>query len=269
MRCHDGPFAFSGDRFASGLPVEEATLETESPASEASRCSSLAGSMLRSYALHATLPALLLCLLGARSAVADDVQSWTEVEVGVPGSDRIDWTVGGVARIRDSLGSVYDRRARTDVEFGLSDVASVTLGYILLNRAREEFGSGFGWDHRLHAALTYPLLRRGVRVEGTTLYERHIGRRDSGDFNRYRQQVELERPAARVSPWLHQSLAFERRGFVRSRSRVGIRWRLRSGHSFIGAYQFERRRSGGAWRPRHAVLSEWSLDLGTGQTAAR
>ena len=213
--------------------------------------------------------ALGLFLLGERPVAADDLQSWTEVEVGVLAADRIDWTIGGVARIRDSLGSVYDRRARTDVEFTLSDLASVTLGYILLNRARTDFGPDFGWDHRLHAGLTYPLLRRGFRVEGTTLYERHIGRRDSGDFNRYRQQVELERPGARVSPWLHQSLAFERRGFVRSRSRVGVRWRLGSGHSFIGAYQFERRRAGATWRPRHAVLSEWSLDLGAGQTADR
>ena len=208
-----------------------------------------------------TLLALLFFLVGARPVAAADVQSWTEIELGVLASDRIDWTVGGVARIRDSLGSVYDRRARTDVELTLSDVASVTLGYILLNRAGADSDSGFGRDHRLYAALTYPLLRRGVRVEGTTLYERHVGRRDSGDYNRYRQQVELERPAARVSPWLYQSLAFERRGFVRSRSRVGVRWRLGSGHSFVGAYQFERRRTGAAWRPRHAVLSEWSLDL--------
>ena len=225
--------------------------------------------MPRIAASHVTLLAVLMFLLGARPVVADDIQSWTEVEVGVLAVDRIDWTIGGVARIRDALGSVYDRRARTDAGFTLSDVASLTLGYILLNRTRTDFGSGFGWDHRLHAGLTYPLLRRGIRVEGTTLYERHVGRRDSGDFNRYRQQVELERPSARVSPWLYQSLAFERRGFVRSRSRVGFRWRSRSGHSFIGAYQFERRRSGATWRPRHAVLSEWSLALGAGQTAVR
>ena len=229
--------------------------------------------MHRISVTRAPVLGLLLLLLGSRPGAADDVQSWNEVELVVVSSDRIDWTVGGVARIRDSLGSVYDRRASTDMEFMLSDVASVSFGYILLNRARTDFGSGsvsgFGWDHRVHAALTYPLLRRGVRVEGTTLYERHIGRRDSGDFNRYRQQVELERPRARVSPWLHQSLAFERRGFVRSRSRVGVRWRLGPGHSFIGAYQFERRRSGPTWRPRHAVLSEWSLDLAARRTVVR
>ena len=225
--------------------------------------------MTRTAASHVTLLAVLLVLLGERLVAADDVQSWTEVEVGVLASDRIDWTVGGVARIRDSLGSVYDRRARTDVEFTLSDLASVTLGYILLNRTPAGLGSGHAWDHRLHAGLSYPLLRRGVRVEGTTLYERHVGRRDSGDFNRYRQQVEIERPSARVSPWLYQSLAFERQGFVRSRSRAGVRWRLGSGHSFIGAYQFERRRSGATWRPRHAVLSEWSLDLAARRTSVR
>ena len=225
--------------------------------------------MTRIAASHVTLLAVLPVLLGERPVAADDVQSWTEVEVGVLASDRIDWTVGGVARIRDSLGSVYDRRARTDVEFALSDLVGVTLGYILLNRTPAGLGSGHDWDHRLHAGLSYPLLRRGVRVEGTTLYERHVGRRASGDFNRYRQQVELERPSARVSPWLYQSLAFERQGFVRSRSRAGVRWRLGSGHSFIGAYQFERRRVGATWRPRHAVLSEWSLDLAARRTAVR
>ena len=223
--------------------------------------------MPRIAASRVTLLALLVFLLGARPAVADDLQSWTEVEVGVLAVDRIAWTVGGVARIRDALRSVYDRRSRTDVKLTLSDGASMTVGYILLNRTQDDFGSGFGRDHRLHAGLTYPLLRRGFRVEGTTLYERHIGRRAGGDFNRYRQQVELERPSARVSPWLHQSLAFERQGFVRSRSRVGFRWRFRSGHSFTGAYQFERRRAGAVWRPRHAVLSEWSLALGAGRTA--
>ena len=200
-----------------------------------------------------------LLVLGPRVVAADDVQSWTEIKLGILASDRIDWTVGGVARVRESLGSVYDRRGRTDIQFTVTDLASVKLGYILLNRTRDGFD--FGWDHRLHAGLTYPLLRREVRVKATTLFERHVGRPNVADFNRYRQQVELDRPRARLSPWLQQSLAFERRGFVRSRSRVGFRWRLGARHSFIGAYQFERRRSDATWRPRHAILSEWSVDL--------
>ena len=108
--------------------------------------------------------ALGLLLLGARPAAADGVQSWTEIELGVLASARVAWTVGGVARVRDALASVYDRRVMTDVEFAPSGAASLSLGYVLLHRTRTGSGSGFGRDHRLRAALTYPLLRRGVRM---------------------------------------------------------------------------------------------------------
>ena len=203
--------------------------------------------------------ALVLHPAGAHPAAADDVQSWTEVELGIFETDRIDWTVEGVARIQDSLRSAYDRRIKTDVDLVLNDSASVTFGYILRNRTRTGFG--FGRDHRLMAGVTYPLVRGDVRVEGTTQFERHVGRPDIPDFSRYRQQVEVERPRARLSPWLYQSVGFERRGFMRSRSRVGVRWRFRSGNSVTGAYQFERIKYGTTWRPRHAIYSEWSFDL--------
>lgn len=202
---------------------------------------------------------LVLTLAGVRPAEAEDVQSWTDVEFGVYESDRVAWTVEGVARIRDSLKSAYDRRLKTDVGLTLNDAVSVSFGYILRNRTRGDFG--YRWDHRLLAEITYPLHTGDVRVEGTTLYERHVGRPDIPDFNRYRQQIELERPRARLSPWLHQSLGFERRGFMRSRSRVGVRWRFPSGSTVIGAYQFERIKYGAIWRPRHAIYSEWSLQM--------
>lgn len=209
---------------------------------------------------------LILLPLAAPPLAADDIQSWTDVDLRVLEAGRIVWTVGGVARIRDTLTSVYDRRAQTDVDVALSDRLTATVGYIL--RHDVAAGSGFDWNHRLHAGLTYPLLQGDVRLEGTTLYERHVGRPDVPDFNRYRQQLEVERPRARVSPWLYQSVAFVRRGFVRSRSRMGIRWRFTSGHSVRGAYQYESIREGAGWRPRHAIYSEWSFDLTVRETAA-
>lgn len=210
-----------------------------------------------------SIPVLLL--LTVHPLAADDIQSWTDVELRLLESGRIAWTVGGVARVREALSSAYDRRAETDVDLVLTDLLAVTFGYVLRNRVRTGFG--FGWDHRLRAGLTYALLRRSVRVEGTTLYERHIGRPDVPAFNRYRQQIEVERPRARVSPWLYQSVAFERRGFVRSRSRMGLRWSFTSGHSIKGAYQYESIREGASWRPRHAIYSEWSFDLTASRSA--
>ena len=221
--------------------------------------------MRRVAALHVAV--LVLPLFAARPLAGDDVESWTDIELRLYQSDRTTWTAGGVARVRDELGTLYDRRAETDVDLVLTDLASVTFGYVLRNLTWTGFG--FRWDHRLRAGLTYPLLRRDFRVEGTTLYERHVGPPDVADFNRYRQQIEVERPRTRLSPWLYQSVAFERRGFVRSRSRMGVRWSFASGHSVRGGYQYERIRTGATWQPRHAVHSEWSFSLGARAAVAR
>lgn len=238
------------------------------------RCESDGAPGLAFVAIHAlggpTGPRILLLalsLLMARSLAADDLQSWSEVELQVLETGRVEWTVGGVARIRNSLGSLYDRRAATEANVVLTDRFSVTFGYVLRNRTRSGFG--FRSDHRLLAGLTYPILQRAVAVKGTTLYERHVGRPDVPDFNRYRQQFEVEHPSARVSPWLYQSLAFKREGFVRSRSRLGFRWNFASGHSLKGAYQFESIKSAAAWRPRHAIYTEWSFALAAKEKASQ
>lgn len=203
----------------------------------------------------------------ARSLAAGDLQSWIDLELGIVETDRVEWTVGGVARIRDSSGGVYDRRATTEAEIVLNDRLALELGYVLRNRTRPGFA--FGWDHRPVAGLTYPLVRKTLAVEGTTLYERHIGRPDIPDFNRYRQQFEVERPADRVSPWLYQDLAFKNEGFIRSRSRFGLRWIFGPDHSFKAAYQFESIKSGAAWRPRHAIYTEWRFNLAASEKASQ
>ena len=140
---------------------------------------------------------LILLPLAAGPSAADDIQSWTDVDLRVLEADRVAWTVGGVARIRDSLGSAYDRRVQTDIDVALNGLLTATVGYIL--RHDVPAGSRFDWNHRLSAGLTYPILQRGFRLEGTTLYERHVGQPDVADFNRYRQQIDVERPRARVS----------------------------------------------------------------------
>lgn len=175
--------------------------------------------------------------------------------------------VGGVARIRDSLGSLYDRRAVAEAETTLTDRLGVKLGDLLRDHTLPGFG--LGSDHRLVAGLTYPILQRAVSAGGTTLYERHIGQPDVGDFSRYRQQSDLERLRVRVSPWLHQSLAFQREGFIRSRSRLGFRWRFASGHSLQSACQFEPIEGGTGWHPRHSIYTEWSYDLVPSEKASQ
>ena len=83
---------------------------------------------------------LILLPLAEPPLAADDIQSWTDIELRVLEAGRIAWTVGGVARIRDALGSAYDRRAQTDVDVALSDHLTATVGYIL--RHHVPAGSG-------------------------------------------------------------------------------------------------------------------------------
>ena len=219
---------------------------------------------------EATRPGfLVLCLFlaMAKSLSAEDLQSWSEARIKVLDTHQVEVVVGGVARVRDSPGSLYDRRATAEAETALTDRFGVKLGYVLRNHTLPGFGVGS--DHRLVAGLTYPILQQTVSVSGTTLYERHVGRPDVPDFSRYRQQFDVERLGVRVSPWLHQSMAFRREGFIRSRSRLGLRWRFASGHSLKSAYQFESIERGPAWRPRHAIYTEWSYELVPSEKASQ
>ena len=224
--------------------------------SKGKRCDTMAWRCC-SHVWLCRLPILFLAV--TLSLPAGEFESWTDVDATILEGDRLTWGVAGVARFRDTLGSLYDRRATTVAEVSLNDRWGAVLGYMALNRKQPALG--FDWDHRATTGLTYAIVKRSVAVGGTTLYERHFNRAGVADFNRYRQQFDIERPEDRVSPWMHQSLAFENRGFVRSRSRFGLRWLIGSGHSFKAGYQFESIRFQEAWRPRHAVYTAWSFDV--------
>jgi hypothetical protein len=116
-------------------------------------------------------------------------------------------------------------------------------------------------NHRLTLGIEYPLLGNGWSLAGKTLYERHFEYSTVPDFNRYRQRFEFEHRQRSWSPWVYQDFTFrDRRGFIRSRSRLGFRWNWTARVSFRLAYQFESLEALGAWRPRQSVYTEVSID---------
>lgn len=212
----------------------------------------------------ATAPRLaLLWLIGLGLSFspvrAGDLQSWNSFDLKLLQSGRLAWNVGGQMRTWDHLSDTFDRRAGTNLTFDVGRGVKVEAGYLL--RHKDWTGvSEIDWDHRLVGGLAYPILRRFVIVEGTTLYERHIGQPGIQAFNRYRQRFEIERRRTGVSPFLYQDLTFKREGFVRSRSRLGVRWSLHRGYDLAVSYQFESFREGSTWRPRHAIYTELKID---------
>ena len=225
---------------------------------EVCRCLGASSVFARWRPRTALLPAILVCCFPS-AALAGDVQSWNAADAEVLHAGRLGWSVSGAVRIKDSLGNLYDRRAGTVVGVDLGHNVRVSGGYLIRNK---EYGENhFRWQQRFTTGLGYDLFhRRGVRVEGLTLYERHFTPKGYADFNRYRQRFEVEFGKKGLSPWLYQDFTFLNQGFVRSRSRAGLVWRTGSGYSFSVAYQFEtiRNPSGSAWYPRHSIVTSFT-----------
>jgi hypothetical protein len=206
-------------------------------------------------AARAAILALLSFAAFLPSLSAGDLQTWSDLEYDLVRLGRFQWQVGGRFRFAETIGDLYDRRAVTMIEYGVGKGVIVGGGYVFQHR--REGGFSFN-QNRLVAGITYPILRRALTVEGTTLYERHVV--PLSDFNRYKQEFEASQHEKPFSPWVYQQFTFRQgAGFVRSRSRLGFRWKS-SFYSFKAAYQFESLSTGTAWVPRHTIYTEVSID---------
>ena len=193
------------------------------------------------------------------SASAGDLEFWPSIEYTLLERGQLRWRLEGSGRLNDGIQHLYDRRLSGTVEATLKRDIEVAGEYVL--RSSEFPGFGFQVDHRLVGGVSFPLWQGQTSVTAAVLYERHLGRPDIEDFSRYRQRIEIERGRRKLAPFLYEDLTFQQReGFVRSRSRAGLRWQFSSGRSLAVSYQFEAIKQQAAWRPRHAIVT--ALDIG-------
>lgn len=199
---------------------------------------------------------LLVLAASAATLPAEELQTWSDLQYNVARSERFRWAVGGTLRFADTVGGLYDRRANTAIEYRAMGGLRFGVEYLYRSLDVENISV---IENRLTAGVSYPLLRGSVEVVGTTLYERHFVELVP-NFSRYRQRFELSGAGNGFSPWLHQDFTFRQgAGFVRSRSRIGLQWKS-AGASLRAAYQFESISRGAAWAPRHAIVTEVSMD---------
>lgn len=191
-------------------------------------------------------------LMAPPTASAGELGVWGDLTVVLVESERLSWTATGSFRSEDESGGVG--RLGGDLTTHLGSGVSLT-GALLAIKTLNESESGFSWDRRLTAKVSYPLpWVRFRHLTGSTLYERHF-RSGSADFNRYRQRFVLEWKERKFSPWLYQDFSFENdRGFTRSRSRLGVAWELRKHRRLKVGYQFQSVKRGTGWEPQHAVV---------------
>ncbi|MEX2301355.1 MAG: DUF2490 domain-containing protein [Bryobacterales bacterium] len=216
-----------------------------------------AGAAARWGARLPTVAALFwACLcVGLPSVQAEGAQTWSDVEYTVARTKRFTLSADGTLRFAETVGDLYDRRLGTTFEYEVAKDVRIGARYLFLTRDAANSSQN---ENRLVAGISYPILRSGVAIEGGSYYERHIV--PASDFNRFQQHFEVSRASKAFSPWLFQQFTFRQgAGFVRSRSRLGLQWRV-SRHSIRAAYQFETRKTAGAWAPRHAIYTEVSID---------
>jgi hypothetical protein len=186
---------------------------------------------------------------------AGELGIWNDTEYTVARSSRYTFVVEGGHRFGEIVGDLFDRRIGTKFDYEIGKDVHIEARYILRNRDVENSSEN---DNRLVAGISYPILKGAIAIEGSTLYERFLV--PLSDFNRYKQEFDISQPGKTLSPWVYQQFLFRQgAGFVRSRSRVGFKWR-RSRYTFKAAYQFESRSIGTAWAPRHAIFTEVSID---------
>jgi hypothetical protein len=197
---------------------------------------------------------LLLGVFGS-SLNAESLQTWNELEHTALRTSRLELSVEGTHRFGETVGDLYDRRLGTNLEYRLLDRLQLWAGHVLRNR---DIQDGSINENRFIAGVGYPIWTGAVEIEGSTLYERISV--PTPDFNRYKQQFEISQPGKKLSPWVYQQFLFRQgNGFVRSRSRFGMKWRG-SRYTFKAAYQFETISTGTAWAPRHAIFTEIGID---------
>ena len=204
---------------------------------------------------NAVLAWLVILSACAPCLFAEGPQTWNELEYTVARSSRFELSVDGTHRFAKTVGDLQDRRLGAKFEYEVGRGVRVGAGYLLRNRDVGDYSAN---ENRFIAGISYPILRGTIAVEGATLFERHVV--PVSDFNRFKQQFEVFQCGKTLSPWLYQQLTFKQgEGFVRSRSRFGLKWR-RSSYSFKAAYQFESYWTGIARAPRHAIYTEVSID---------
>jgi hypothetical protein len=203
--------------------------------------------------LAETIGTLSLCaaIAAASPAFGSDFQTWNKAEYTVLDTERFRVDVRGQVRMRDHGTDVYDNRLGVQIVAPL--FRRVTLTGVFERRWVDAEDGGRFSENRIIGGPKFQITQRPVKIEPSTEIERVFAAAGVPGFSRIRQTVDFERVRTGISPFTFQQVAFLTDGPVWFRTMMGVRWRHSSGASLEVGYQFDVRRSHGAWTPRHAI----------------
>jgi hypothetical protein len=118
-----------------------------------------------------------------------DNQQWNEVQVFIPVTKQIDFTLGGTLRLGRDFGRPVDERVGAGFSFKLGKYVTVSPNYQHIGM--QPFAGRRIWENRLSVPVQVRFDVGHFRLTDRNLFERRL--RNSGlKTNRYRQRLQVE-----------------------------------------------------------------------------
>jgi len=147
--------------------------------------------MMRIAGICVCLIALSLTTAGQALVDHTDNQQWTDVQLFIPVTKQIDFTLGGTLRIGRDFNRPVDERVGAGFSFKLGKYVTVSPNY--LHIGMQPFAGRRVWENRLSVPAQVRFDLGGFRLTDRNLFERRL--RNSGvKTNRYRQRLQVEHP---------------------------------------------------------------------------
>jgi uncharacterized protein DUF2490 len=139
---------------------------------------------------------ICVCLVALASTasgqmVHTDNQQWTDVQVFIPVTKQIDFTVGGTLRLGRDFNRPVDERVGAGFSFKLGRYVTVSPNYQHIGM--QPFAGRRIWENRLSVPVQLRFDVGQFRLTHRNLFERRL--RNSGvKTSRYRQRLQIEHP---------------------------------------------------------------------------
>ena len=120
-----------------------------------------------------------------------DNQQWNEVQLFIPVTKQIDFTLGGTLRIGRDVGNLIDERVGAGFSFKFGKYITVSPNYQHIGM--QPFAGRRVWENRLSLPVQVRFEIGKFRLTDRNLFERRL--RNSGlKTTRYRQRLQVEHP---------------------------------------------------------------------------
>lgn len=147
--------------------------------------------MMRVAGLCLCLIALTCTASGQSQMDHTDNQQWNEVQLFIPVTKQIDFTLGGTLRIGRDFHRPVDERVGAGFSVKLGKYVTVSPNY--LHIGMQPFAGRRVWENRLSVPVQVRFNLGEFRLTERNLFERRL-RNSGAKSNRYRQRVQVERP---------------------------------------------------------------------------